>query len=586
MTAAALVLAACGGGKDDDGAAPNASSSPDTVQEVAPAPGFNDAIDTVYNPSTEKGGTLRMAKSEDWDSLDPANTYYGYSWNFVRLYGRSLVMFDAKPGPDSAKLVPDLAESLGEPSDDAKTWTYRLRAGVKFEDGTEVTSKDVKYAVERSLDKKTFPNGPTYFNDFLDLAGYTSPYDDKSPDKLGLKAIETPDDRTIVFKLKAPFSGFDYFAQLPATIPVPQKKDTGAKYQDHVVSSGPYKFDRNDPGKGFTLVRNDQWDPATDKVRTALPDRIEVTVNANPDDVDNRLLSGDLDVDVTGGGVQAAAQGRILSDQKLKAHADNAAISRTWYTVLNSTVPPFDNVHCRKAVEYAADKRAYQNAYGGPPGGDIATGLLPPLIPGAEAFDLYGAAAKPTGDLDKAKAELKECGKEGGFETNVSYRTGRPKEKATAEALQQALAKVGIKVSTKEYPEGDYAKLYAGKPDFVKKEGLGIIVYGWGADWPDGFGFLQQIVDSRVIRDTGGNTNLGVSVKAVDDLLDDALKETDTAAREKLWAQIDRKVMEEAQVLPGVWAKSLLYRPENLTNVFVSIGYQMYDYVTLGVKKK
>lgn len=575
-TAAALVLSACGGASKDE----------DNAGGAATGAEFNAGVGKVFNPSEEKGGTLRMAKSDDWDSLDPADTYFAYSWNFVRLYGRSLVSFDSTPGTGSSKLVPDLAEELGEPSDGAKTWTYKLRKGVKFEDGSEITSKDVKYAVERSLDKKTFPNGPTYFNDFLDLDGYTSPYDDSSEDKLGLKAISTPDDRTIIFKLKAPFSGFDYFAQLPSTIPVPQKKDTGAKYKEHVISSGPYKFDQNNPGKGFTLVRNEAWDASTDPIRTALPDRIEVAVNADPNDVDNRLLSGDLDVDITGTGVQAAAQGRILGDEKLKANADNAALSRTWFAVLNSTVAPFDDIHCRKAVQYAADKVAYQNAYGGPPGGDIATGLLPPTIPGAEKFDLYDAAGKPNGDLDKARAELKECGKEGGFATNVSYRTGRPKEKAVAEALQQAMDKVGIKLTAKEYPEGDYAKLYAGKPDFVKKENLGIIIYGWGADWPDGFGFLQQIVDSRVVRDTGGNTNLGVDIPAVDKLLDDALKETDTNKREAFWSQIDRKVMEEAQVLPGIWAKGLFYRPPNLTNVFVSDGYQMYDYVTLGVKKK
>jgi peptide/nickel transport system substrate-binding protein len=184
----------------------------------------------VHNPSDATGGTLRMANQGDWDSLDPADTYYAYSWNFARLYGRSLVMFKSAPGKDGATLVPDLAESLGKPSDNAKTWTYTLRKGVKFEDGTPVTSKDVKYAVERSLDKKTFPNGPTYFNDFLDLQGYTTPYEDTDPNKLGLKAIETPDDKTIVFKLVKPFSGFDYFAQLPSTIPVPQAKDTGTKY--------------------------------------------------------------------------------------------------------------------------------------------------------------------------------------------------------------------------------------------------------------------------------------------------------------------------------------------------------------------
>jgi peptide/nickel transport system substrate-binding protein len=112
------------------------------------------------------------------------------------------------------------------------------------------------------------------------------------------------------------------------------------------------------------------------------------------------------------------------------------------------------------------------------------------------------------------------------------------------------------------------------------------MIYGWGADWPDGFGFLQQIVDSRVIRATGGNTNLGVKIPAVDALLDKALQTTNKSDREKIWAQIDRKVMENANVLPGVWAKGLLFRPDNLTNVFVNNGFGMYDYTTLGTTKK
>jgi peptide/nickel transport system substrate-binding protein len=478
-----------------------------------------------------------------------------------------------------------LAEALGTPSNGAKTWTYKLKQGIKFEDGTPVTSKDVKYAVERSLDKTVFPNGPTYFNDFLDLQGYTSPYKDPTPDKLGLKAIETPDDRTVVFHLKKPFGGFDYFAMLPSTIPVPRAKDTGAKYKQHVISTGPYKFETNEPGKRFTMVRNANWDPATDQYRKALPERIEVALNQNSDDIDNRLLSGALDLDIVGDGVGAAAQGRILGDENLKKDADSASTARTWFAVINSEVAPLDNIHCRKAIQYAADKVAYQNAYGGPTGGDIATGLLPPLIPGAQKFDLYDAAGKPNGDVDKAKAELQQCGQPNGFATNVSYRTERPAEKATAEGLQQALAKVGIKLTIKGYPQGDYAKLYAGKPDFARNNKLGIMIYGWGADWPDGFGFLAQITDSRVIRATGGNTNFGVRIPEVDALLDKALASTDAAEREKIWPQIDRKVMEEAVVLPGIWAKGLLYRPPNLTNVFVNDGFQMYDYTAVGVQK-
>ncbi len=211
-------------------------------------------------------------------------------------------MFQSAPGKEGNQLVPDLAEAPGQSSDGGKTWTYKLRRGVKFEDGTEVTSADVKYAVLRSTDKKTFPNGPTYWEAILDLpSDYKGPY--KSPNMNTDSAIETPDKYTIVFHTTKPFAAFEYLAQLPQTMPVPKDKDTGAKYRNSIVSTGPYKFADLQPGKGFNLVRNDQWDPATDPNRKALPDRFEVTLNVNADDLDNRLLSGDLDVDVSMVGV-------------------------------------------------------------------------------------------------------------------------------------------------------------------------------------------------------------------------------------------------------------------------------------------
>ncbi len=575
-TVVALGMTACGSNK------PATSSSGGAAAVAA----YNAAVGKVYSPSTKKGGTLRFAATGDWDSLDPADTYYGFSWDFIRLYGRSLTMFAPKPGPDGLKLIPDLAETLGVPSDAAKTWTYKIRKGVKFEDGTPITSKDVKYAVERSLDKDTFVNGPTYFNDFLDLQGYTSPYKDTSPDKLGLKAIDTPDDQTIVFHLKTAYGGFDYFTMLPSTMPVPQAKDTGTKYKEHVVSSGPYMFDANNLGKNFTLKRNPNWDAASDPNRSALPDKIEVALNTNADDVDNRLLSGNLDMSAEGTGVQAATQGKILADPNLKKNADSASLARLWFSVINSDVAPLNNIHCRKAIEYAADHEGYQRAYGGQTGGDIATNLLPPQIPGAQKVDLYNFISKPNGDVDAAKQELQQCGQPNGFEINISYRAERPKEKATAESLQQALQRVGIKLNLKAFPQGDYAKLYAGKPDYAKNNKLGIIIYGWGADWPDGFGFLQQIVDSRVIRAAGGNTNFGIKIPEVDSLIDKALAITDADARNPIWGQIDKSVMENAEALPGVWAKVLLYRPSTLTNVYVNDGLGgFYDYAWVGVKQ-
>jgi peptide/nickel transport system substrate-binding protein len=574
---AALVVSACGGG---GGTSTNQGSGDQTSSS-----GFDAATTAVVNPSETKGGTLKFANSGDWDTLDPGETYYAYSWNFARLYGRSLMMFKSAPGKEGNTLVPDLAESAGQASDGGKTWTYKLRTGVKFDDGTAVTSADVTYAILRSTDKETFPNGPAYWEAVLDLPeGYKGPY--KSKDANTDSAIETPDDQTIVFHLKEPFAAFDYLAGQPDTMPVPKDKDTGAKYRNSIVSSGPYKFADLQPGKSFNLVRNDQWDPATDPNRKALPDRIEVAVNVNADDIDNRVLSGDLDIDIAGTGVQPAAQSRVLQDPNIKEAADNPLGARLWYTSINPTVPPLDNIECRKAIQYAMDKTAYQTAYGGQfAGGDLATTVLPPLIPGYQAFDLYPNGQDHKGDLDAAKKSLEACGQPNGFATNIAYRAERPKEKATAEAFQQALSRVGIKLTLKPYPQGDYFSSYAGNPPYVVKNKLGLALNGWAADWPDGFGFLSQIVDSRVIRETGGSSNTSVRIPEVDQMLDSALQELDTEKRNQMWGAIDKRVMEESVIYPGVYSKALLVRSKNATNIFVSDAWGMYDYVGLGAQK-
>jgi peptide/nickel transport system substrate-binding protein len=575
---AALLLAACGGGGGGSGSNQGAGNQGTQAS-------FDAATTSVVNPSETKGGTLKFANSGDWDTLDPGETYYAYSWNFARLYGRSLMMFKSAVGKEGNQLVPDLAEGPGEASSDAKSWTYKLRKGVKFDDGTEVTSADVKYAILRSTDKETFPNGPAYWEAILDLPeGYKGPY--KSPNANTDSAIETPDDYTIVFHTKEPFAAFDYLAQQPNTMPVPKDKDTGAKYRNEIVSSGPYKFEGLQPGKAFNLVRNDQWDPATDPNRKALPDRIEVTLNVNADDIDNRVISGDLDVDVVATGVQPATLSRVLQDPTLKENADNPLSARLWYTSINPTVAPLDNIECRKAIMYAMDRTAYQAAYGGQfAGGDLATTILPPNIPGYQAYDLYPNGQDHKGDLEAAKKSLEACGQPNGFETNIAYRAERPKEKAAAEAFQQALGRVGIKLTLKPFPQGDYFAQYAGLPPYVVKNKLGLALNGWQADWPDGFGFLSQITDSRVIRETGGSSNTSVRIPEVDQMLDKALTELDADKRNQTWGEIDKRVMEEAVIYPGVYSKALLVRSKNASNIFVTDAFGEYDYLGLGAQK-
>ena len=571
---AALALAACGSG--------GSSSSGPTTAPVT----YNQANTQVVNPSTHKGGTLTFGLSNTPDSTDPGNTYYAFMWNTVRLYGLPLTTYKSCPAKCGDQLVPGLASALGQVGDNGLTWTYHIQPNVKFEDGTTVTSQDVKYAVERTYARSVLPNGPSYFQVLLKDPTYPGPYTDRAKNEFGLTSVTTPNPTTIVFHLQHPFSDFDYVVSIPQTVPVPPNKDTGANYQLHPVSTGPYMFQSYTLNKQFTLVPNPNWNPATDPQVKQLPSKIVFNLNLNANDIDNRLLAGDLDVDQAGTGVQTAARAKILSSPTLKQNADDALTGFLWFAYINTKVPPFNNVACRRAVEYAANKQTLQTAYGGPlVGGDIASTVMPPTIIGYQSFDLYHALSQPSGDVTSAKAQLKICGHPNGFTTNIGYRSDRPKEVLAAQALQQSLSQVGIKGQLQGYLSGKYYTNFAGSTAFVHSHDLGIDFGGWGADWPDGYGFLDEISNGNAIVTSGGNTNIEeMNDPVVNADFAKAANLLNPSQRNAVWSQIDRQIMSDAGILPEVYSKALLYRSPNLTNVYVDSYFGMYNYAVLGVK--
>ena len=573
IAAAALGLGACGTSKDSGG---SDSSAPKMD---------NKGSTEVVNPSDQKGGTLKMALGATWgDSFDPGDTYYGYSWNLGRNYFRTLVMNKPAPGKQGLELVPDMATDLGKATDGGKTWTYTIQKGLKFEDGSPITTKDIAYAVSRNVDRAVLKQGPSYFADQLAWPeGYEGPF--KSPKNADISsAIETPDDYTIIFHLKQPFAEFNYLAQLPTTAPVPADKDTGKKYTSHPISSGPYMWKGNvDISTGGTLVRNPNWDASTDPNRKALPDQIDVKLGLQADDLDNQIIAGDQDVDIAGTGVQPAALPKVLQNKDLLARSDNPVASRENFVQIVGSVKPLDNVDCRKAVIYAMSPVSYQNAYGGKfAGGEIATTVLPPPVPGYKDADVYDLKANPNGQPDKAKDALKACGQPDGFETTMGYRSSRDKEKKTAEAFQQALEKVGIKVNVKPMPDDTYTSENCGKPGYLVDNNVGLCVYSWASDWNTGYGYLAQLVDSRLINPEGGSPNFAVRIPEVDTMLDQLAVEQDETKRNEISTEIDAKIMDEAFYYPGIYSKAVLLRGKDVTNTFVNDAFGQYDYTAMG----
>jgi peptide/nickel transport system substrate-binding protein len=589
LTAAAtMVITACGssgGGGSTNNGSKTASGNASGGNVSVPA-AFNAATIGFVNKSDKTGGSLNLVATGDCDSWDPANTYYGWCWNMQRLFTRTLVGYSSVPGANNVGIEPDLATGLGEHNADFTEWTYKLKTGVKWEDGTPVTSKQVKYGIERVFATDLFSNGPaSYYLCLLTKCGadgtspYAGPYKDKTG---GLDSVTTPDDNTISFKLQTSTPDFDYLMTLPASAPVPLTENgsfTGTKYTLHPMSDGPYKFSSYTPEQKVVWVRNTQYDQSTDKIRKPLVDKITLNINTNADDNDKQLQAGSADA-TADGNVQTAFQTNIVSNPDLKKNADDPVSSYVRYFAIFPQVKPLDNIHCRRAIFYAMNKVDLQRARGGTYGGDIAHTMAQPTVPGHDPkADPYPSGPDNTGDLTKAKDELQQCGQPNGFSIKEAYvNVGRGP--AVFTASQAALARVKIKLSAAVHAQSGYYGGYIGKPETVKSVGIGIAQAGWGADYPTGGGFWTSIAASNAPPGGGNYTQL--KDPKVDQLLAEAAKST--GRHDDLFKQLDAQVMSDAVMLPFVYDKSLYYRNPRLTNVrndFALGSY--YDFVNIGV---
>jgi peptide/nickel transport system substrate-binding protein len=562
VLALVALLAGCGSGNSGAAGVPTQAGEPDS------------GVDGVRAPSDATGGTLRLVAG-DIDSLDPQRSYSPGVWNLMRLYTRTLVTYSSEPGRTD-ELVPDLATDTGTTPDGGRTWTFTLKDGVRFETGRAITSRDVKYGIERSFASDVIIGGPTYVLDLLDdpQDPYAGPYQDESPGKLGLASIATPDDRTISFTLSTPAPDFPFVMALPSSSPVPVENDTGDAYRFKPVSSGPYLITSVDQVTGLVLDRNPQWDPATDDVRTALPDQVIVKSGLSGVTRDQALLAGSADADLSGTGVQVATTSRM--DDALAGRVDDVTTGSLRLLALPTTVAPMDNADCRAAVAAAVDRGTVQEALGGP-GNAVRSSLLWPraLAGGPEDPD-------PGQDLAAARASLTACGKPDGFSTVLAV-PDAPNTVKVANAIAADLAEVGIQAEVRPLDPGTYYATDVGKPTNVVAQGYGIVLATWTADFPTAASFLGPLVDGRSGRNVGNTNYAQLADPGVNGLVDTARAATDPAAAADAWRQVVTAVGATGVYVPLAENRVQLLAGQRLRNGVVMQPYGGYDVVTAGV---
>ncbi|MGW7607775.1 ABC transporter substrate-binding protein [Streptomyces sp. NPDC054766] len=548
---------------------------------AACGPKDNDAKSSGGGSRPHKGGTLTVLNADPQQDFDPARLYTSGGGNVPSLVFRTLTTRNRENGAAGAQVVPDLATDTGRPSKNATVWTYTLKKGLKYEDGTPITSADIKYGIERSFAAE-LSGGAPYLRDWLiGGADYQGPYKDKK----GLDSIETPDDLTIVFHLNKPEGEFPYLATQTQTTPVPKAKDTGTKYEEHPVSSGPYKVVKNEnDGERLTLERNTYWSASTDAERKAYPDKIDVRSGLDSSVINQRLSSSqgaDATAVTTDTNLGPAELAKVTGDKALASRVGTGHFGYTNYIAFNPKVKPFDDPKVRRAISYAVDRSSVINAAGGSSLAEPATTYLPNQKSfGYTPYDLFPAGA--SGNAAKAKELLAQAGHKDGLTITLTHSNSKDFETSPeiATAVQDALKKAGITVKLQGLEDNDYSdKIHSAKTE------PGFFLAHWGADWPSGGPFLAPIFDGRQIVKDGANFNSGfLNDKSVNDEIDAINKLTDLDEAAKRWGALDKKIGEQALTVPLFHPVYKRLYGEGVKNIVISDWTGVLDISQVAVK--
>jgi peptide/nickel transport system substrate-binding protein len=464
--------------------------------------------------------------------------------------------------------VPDLAAGPPEVSADGRTVTVRIRPGVRFSPpvSREVTADDVRYAIERGF-FRTVGNAyaPLYFGE---IAGA----------RPGVRAgtrisgLETPDPSTLVIRLRSPRGGSLAAAlvmQLTAPVPreyaAPFDAARRSRYEANQVATGPYRLADRRPGRRISLVRNPNWDPATDR-RPARLDAIDVRIGFEDAVRASRLV-------LRGRGVVSGdftPPPPILRSELPERREQFSATSAggLFFLAMNTTLRPFRSVEVRRAVVAGFDRLAMRRALGGDVTGEqLATHFIPPGVPGfAEAGGRRGTGSRlyaaPRGNPRLARRLLREAGVRPGRHVLRMVSGTDSFSRSVTRVIRRSLVRIGFRVQVRETtPERAFGRCA------TPSARLHVCANGWFRDYADAQTVIEPLFSGASIR-PGGNTNLSqLDDPAIDRAIAAANRLVDPAARARAWAAIDRRLVELAPMVAVTWSTITVMRSADVVAV-------------------
>jgi peptide/nickel transport system substrate-binding protein len=545
------------------------------------------------NTNGKTGGTVTILDTAgSVDSLDPG--YWYYQTDYEEL-GTTTQRWLYSWKPDSNTPTPDVAQGLPQVSDGGKTLTIKIKPGIKYSAplaNRTVTSKDVKYAMSRCFLPQV-GNGYAlvYWGDIEGAQAYSQ---GKATEVTGL---QTPDDNTLVIKLTKPVGVLATGAALglPCTAPVPQdyaeKYDKGktSTYGEHQVFTGPYMIEGAgsgtvpqsgyQPGKLISLVRNPSWDKSTD-FKPAYFDKIIIKNGGDVSVTSRQVLAGQSMMSGDSAVPPPAVLKEGLTTKKSQFQISPSGGNR--YIALNTKVKPLDNVNFRRAIAAVVNRDALRQTRGGPAVGTVATHFIPPDIPG---FDQAGGNAgpgydfykNPSGDVALAKEYMKKAGYPSGMYSGPPLLTiadNQSPAKETAEAFQQQLSQIGIKLQLREIPHASVIGKFCGTP----KQNVAICpTLGWGKDFFDAQSMVDPIFNGKNITQSGNVNTAQANDPKFNAQMDKAEELTDPAQRAQTWGQLDKDLTGQVYYVVWLWDNEVNFTSTNVKGVQNSFNGNAWD---------
>ncbi|MHB8792154.1 MAG: ABC transporter substrate-binding protein [Thermoleophilia bacterium] len=516
---------------------------------MAAAPGF---ILGCGDESTSRS-VFTYAESSDPTSLDPAQADDVVGINITRYLFDGLVGYDT----DTSEVVPAMAESW-ESNSEATEYTFHLRKGVRFSNGSEVKAGDFVYAWTRALSPDTMSS--TAYAILQPVQGATDLADGKS-DKL--PGVEATDDYTLKVTLEFPMADFVSLLGHPVAAPVSKDdvENPEFRFAEHPVGNGPFILTEWKHDDQIVLEKNPDYYGDVARV-----DQVVTKIIPNPATAVAELKAGNVDAVRT---IPAGQTEALRNDSEVKFFQGPANAVR--FLAFDVTKPPFDNLKVREAFAWdmdlgtIADKVLQGQEY-------PADGIVPTAIPGHQS-----GAMPYSFNPEKTARLLEEAGYPGGAglpQLTLAY-PGVGPAADTAQAIQAELKKAGIQVELTGMDEGAFR-------DQMLGGGLSLFLISWQADAPSIDSFLFPLFESSNI---GATDVFQYANPEVDELLGKARSALDEKQRIEFYNEAERKILADAPMVPITFGQdAMIYSPRVTSFVHTPLGDIALDEITVSTK--